>query len=390
MIFIIPIIISILTPEIRSFLEIDEMNRKQILALLIFIFICSLIWLYVLWPGLRTDFPPFNTIEDDTESQLEFSNISLQVDSDGKITLRTVINAFDNGVKRPLKNLKPTNFLIIEHSENIKQKAQVIQAKPMASPVRIIVLIDNSRSMWGQARKDDDLTKIDVVKEAVKTFYLNLENSKISSVNSAPSYIAFLPFSEDGVYFLEKNSGGIWFPALPESRVEITNIINSLNPDGRTPMYDGIDHALDVITLEKDSRYKILFCLTDEIDNNSEVRIEELLLKLNNYNIPVITAGYGSSEEIDEENILDIALESGAGGENVGAFFNVSSQELPIIFSKILQGLNSTYEMSWYSTFSNPGQKVTSEIQASYVSITGKKTSPIIKKSYQLPLQSND
>lgn len=386
------LIVPVITPELRATLGIEQMTSKQVGIFIIFFLTCALIWQFGIWRLIRSEVPNFLVVDGIKDNELALSNIQMFVSPDGKVTLRTVISAFNNGIRRPVKKLKPANFLVVEHSEDTNKKATIVQAKPMTSPMRMVILIDVSASMWGETQikeRGQNLVKIEVVKRAVLEFTSKIIKSKLSSVNAQPSYVAFLPFSSEGVFFITRNNNeDIWFPTLPESLNEIEKNIKKLNPDGKTPMLDAVSHAISVIKSLKDDRYKILFCLTDGIDNDSEISNGELNAILATENIPVITAGYGNDVEIDEEVLGQVSSFSGAGGVNIGSFSNVKPRDLSSLFNQLANDLNNTYEISWYSGFSKVGQHVIAKIQASFLSVTGEKISPTVTKSYVLPKKS--
>lgn len=382
-------VILIITPELRETLGLEQMTIKQLSIFLIFITSCALIWQFGVWRVIRVEVPQFIIAEGGKDNELSFSNMQMVVEPDGKVILRTVISAFNNGIRRPIKELTPENFLVIETSEGVEKIATIMQAKPMTSPMRMIVLIDVSESMWGETTIIDNgtaLKKIEVVKKAILEFSSKIITSKLSGIYSKPSYIAFLPFSSEGTFFLKREDESIWFPTIPGSVSEIEKSIDKLIPDGKTPMFDAVAHAITVIKNIKDERYKILFCLTDGVDNDSKITNEKLRNTLVSENIPVITAGYGDGEDIDEDILESMSTLSGAGGANIGSFSNVTPADLSALFGHVADDLNNTYEISWYSGFSKPGRNIMASIQATFLSASGKKISPVIKKGYILPV----
>lgn len=311
-----------------------EMNSKQLTISIGYfsasLFVVTAIYLFVIWPLIKN---PDNSqqssnsttnptatltlIAPDAITELAFSNTQISVTSNGDVILRTVISSMAEGNRKPIKILLPGNFSIVEKYKTSTKNSNIYQAKPSSTRADIIVLIDVSGSMSEQTNilneNGQNLTKLEVAKNAVSLFFNDLTDSDIATIDGKPSRIAFLPFSSQGVNFLESDDGDIWFSTIPESKDEVLRAISSLTPGGDTPLYDAISHALDIIQDSGEDSYKLLFCLTDGLDTHSGIYFDTLQAKLENSTVPVITVGYGLDGEYDGAILEKIAFSSGAG-----------------------------------------------------------------------------
>lgn len=321
---------------------------------------------------------------------LAFSNTQLHVTTSGDVILRTVISSIAENNRKPINVLLPENFSIVETYKNDLKRANIYSVVPSSTSADIIVLIDTSGSMSEPTdildEKGEHLTKLEVVKDAVNLFFSDLSSSELSTVDRKPSRIAFLPFSGLGVNFLESSDGDIWFSILPESKDEVSTAINKLTPGGETPLYSAIARALTIIQDSGDENYKLLFCLTDGKDTHSAIYFEQLLGRLQNSTIPVITVGYGQDGTYDGNVLKDIALYSGAGQPDIGSFINVFPKDLSRVFTRLATDLNNIYEIRWKSTFPKPGNIVTANITARFQLSTGQVVIAKETRTYMIPI----
>ncbi len=330
------------------------------------------------------------TSSPDVVPDLAFSNTQMHVTTSGDIILRTVISSIAENNRKPINILLPDNFSIVETFENDLKRANIYSVTPSSTRADIIVLIDTSGSMNEPTdilnKKGEPLTKLEVVKDAVNLFFNDLSNSELSTGDGQTSRIAFLPFSSRGVNFLESDDGDIWFSVQPESKNEVSKAIKKLTPGGDTPLYSAIARALTIIEDNGDESYKLLFCLTDGLDTHSSIYFEQLLGRLQNSTIPVITVGYGRDGTYDGDVLKNIALYSGAGQTDIGSFINVFPKDLSGVFTRLATDLNNIYEIRWKSTFPKPGNVVTASITAKFQLNTGQVITARETRTYLIPI----
>lgn len=381
------IALGVANNEVRTYFGIEDMTRTKLIILTLYTLICYAIWVYGVSPLIPNAPSSFLKINKDEKNKLIFSNMSIDVSESGDITLRTVINMLSNGLLKPVKKLMPDNFKVHEVLDKETKEALVLGVTPMESASQITILIDASESMWGETtvkKKGKKLAKMEVAKESIISFSEEFINSQ--RPNQTPfSYISFMVFSGKGIFLLKNGEGNIWFPAVESSKKEIANTIKKVQPDGNTPMYSAIDHAIDILNNEKKAKHQIILCLTDGIDNASSVSPEHLSRKIQSNNIPIITIGYGLESEIDENALNTISTLSGAGAVGVGSFSNIEPKQLSSVFEYILNNINNTYEVKWKSNFPKPGQHINARLQATYDTALGKRASPVVELNYTIP-----
>lgn len=373
--------------EVRTYFGIEDMTRTKLIILTLYTLICYAIWIYGVSPLIPSAPSSFLKINKDEKNKLIFSNMSIDISENGDITLRTVINMLSNGLLKPVKKLMPNNFRVHEEFDKETKEALVLGVTPMESASQITILIDASESMWGETtvkKKGKKLAKMDVAKESIISFSEEFIQSQRPNQASF-SYISFMVFSGKGIFLLKNSNGNIWFPAVESSKKEITDTIKKIQPDGNTPMYSAIDHAIDILNNEKKTKHQIILCLTDGIDNASSVSPEQLSQKIQSNNIPIITIGYGLESEIDENALNTISTLSGAGAVGVGSFSNIEPKQLSSVFEYILNNINNTYEVKWKSNFPRPGKHINARLQATYDTALGKRASPVVELNYTIP-----
>jgi hypothetical protein len=198
---------------------------------------------------------------------------------------------------------------------------------------------------------------------------------------------------------LYNGEGNIWFPAIPENKDKVSQ---SLKDDvkqtkSETPLYDAIDHALDLIQKSDEDSYKLIFCLTDGLDTDSKTTsLAKLEERLKLSKISVITVGYGKDSEDNQDNknetldalngpvLAKIASSSGAGKVGEGSFINVSPEKLSDILKNLATDLNNIYEIQWKAGFPDANQDVRVTIKVEYPSSTGQTVEAEERKTYRI------
>ena len=382
------------TPE-----QVSRMNAPETTALILYLLIAIPVAAIILFLGWQFMIKPFaqsrnvngpsaQIAEDIAGEQLALANMQINVSSDGTVTLRTTVNSISEGNRRPIQTLNARNFDIQEKYETEIANATILDTSAKSIPTRIIVLVDLSASMTETTNLTDSagnaLSKLQVAQAAIQIFTANLVDSPISNVNGEPSYIAFLAFSSGGIEFLN-NDETIWFPTTEASQSKIQFALSQLNPEGKTPLRDAVAQAISVLKAFDGDRYKLVFSLTDGIDNHSQTTEDELANILAANNIPVVVAGYGLGIQFDSSSLLRISENSGAGSSNVGFFNNVNPHYLPTLFDGLLSDLNHIYEIRWMSSFPQPGNDIQATIKVSYLALNGETISASEARQYSVP-----
>jgi len=157
---------------------------------------------------------------------------------------------------RPITNLDKSSFYLYE--DGVKQ--EITRFEPSTAPFSVVIILDMSGSTisfrqtirMSASRLIDALSPNDRV--AVIEFYTSTKNgsdrkSKINLLND-----------------------------FTTSRSAILNSINVANGEGKSPVYEAIDFALDKLSKEKTKR-KAVIVLSDGVDTNAKITDQELLNK---------------------------------------------------------------------------------------------------------------
>lgn len=197
--------------------------------------------------------------------------------------------------------------------------------------VSISLVIDNSGSMGG--------TKIEYVKNAIKTFVRKLDN------DMSLSLITFDDTAQVAMSTVKLNS----------DRKKIYQIIDNIQPGGSTNinagMMLGYEEIAKIHSKETNSR---LILLTDGMTNSGETNLEKILLNSKHYNnmgIEISTIGVGNSIDFD---LLRSLSENGKGSNH---FIGDSEIDIQKVFVTELESL-------LYNVGKNP--KVTIELPDNY------------------------
>jgi hypothetical protein len=186
-----------------------EMSSKQLTFIVGYFAagMLALIALYfsIIWPLLRTadlsqlpiptdTLPPpidptniVTTSSPEVVPELAFSITQISVTTHGDVILRTVLSSIAENNRKPINVLLPDNFSIIETYKNDLKRANIYSATPSSTRADIIVLVDTSGSMSEPTdilnANGENLTKLEVVRDAVNLFFNDLSNSEISTID---------------------------------------------------------------------------------------------------------------------------------------------------------------------------------------------------------------
>jgi VWFA-related protein len=90
--------------------------------------------------------------------------------------------------------------------------------------------------------------------------------------------------------------------------------VNSIRPDGRTALYDGLIDALDHLTQGTRAR-KVLVVISDGGDNASEAKLETVLARARDSNAAIYTIGIFDQDDMDKNPGVLKSLAQTTGGE---------------------------------------------------------------------------
>lgn len=240
----------------------------------------------------------------------------------------------------PVWDLTKDKMTVMENSQN----CDVISLEQISKkkPINLGIVIDHSSSMqrdnsllfdkWGiplfsfDANFQPVLPKgykapIDNAKSAVKNF--------VTSFNLKKDFISIIGFSR----IVDKKL------PLTQDTHQINLIVDSMNADFNTALYDAIITGIDEI--KNACGIKVLVALTDGIDNASKSKWHDVVDKANNENIPIYIIGLG--------NVNTNTLKLIAKSTNGEFYYTQSSSSLDTIYVTISKQVKAFYELVYSS-----------------------------------------
>jgi VWFA-related protein len=119
--------------------------------------------------------------------------------------------------------------------------------------------------------------------------------------------------------------------------------VNTIHPDGRTALYDGLMAGLD--HLQKGSRArKVLIVISDGGDNASDAKIEAVLARARASNAAIYTIGIYDEDDMDKNPGVLKALAHATGGER---FLPRSAGELLTACERIAREIRGGYTIGY-------------------------------------------
>ena len=150
---------------------------------------------------------------------------------------------------------------------------------------RTILLVDTSSSM-NESAGGVSATKLQAAKDACKAFL---------GVVRPQDHVGLSTFD---------TSVRTVFP-LGTAPAAVRDGLDGIQANGKTAWRDAVNSALETFAHQPGRRNVIL--LTDGLDNSSSVSLEQVSQKASELNIPIHVVGLGSSTEIDEAALLQLA-----------------------------------------------------------------------------------
>jgi VWFA-related protein len=160
--------------------------------------------------------------------------------------------------------------------------------------VNSVLVLDQSGSMKAPASDTDKTPKIDALHLAAVRYI-----DSMSSVGRC-SIIPFSTVVSKPTPFMNKSQGA-----------SLRAKILELQPMGETALFDATYEAINVLEADRPRGKRAVVAMTDGIDNTSRRRIDELLERAKEANIPLYMLGFGRDGEIDDGKMRQMAAETG-------------------------------------------------------------------------------
>ena len=238
-------------------------------------------------------------------------------DSDGySVDVRTdLVELFLNVRDRDgvfVANLKKVDFSVYDDGD-LRELAFFDSER---HPVTVVLLLDTSGSMAGSML---------YLQIAASSFLANLrENDRAALFSFGRTIKELAPFTKD--------------------KSLLTTQINSLYPEGGTPLWDAIAYSMKV--LRRVSGRKALLVFTDGADSASRLSYECIVRRCGRSSMPVFVVGCGSAIEDCALRKRLNRLSRDSGGQ---AVYVEDTQQLQQVFTQLSEVLRTTYHAGYYS-----------------------------------------
>lgn len=191
--------------------------------------------------------------------------------------------------------------------------------KNIDPPLTIVIVVDRSGSMAGQAMID--------AKEAVQDFVKYFTDN---------DYCGIVSFDGD------VRVDAPLMQMVEEGRRTLHESINGISAAGSTALYDGLQQALDMHP-ETQSQ-AVIIAFADGDDNSSGHSRSGVIEYANQLSIPIHTIGIYNDITFEPDNLREIAEQTG------GTYRGGSAAEMGALFAEINAAIQGQYRLSFTST----------------------------------------
>lgn len=264
--------------------------------------------------------PPI-TLRIDSVSAAQFPDMAVS------LTLRDA-----NGV--PLTNASPGEFQITE--DRASEPRQVLSVQPYVNPdvqIAVILVVDISGSMKGQPLQD--------AKTAASRFLAGLtpkDSAALIAFNNAISLTFPVPQLDPGREH-----------AFTTDKAAIQDIIQRLEADGTTPLYDAAYKAVLMAAQQPEGNRAVLLFTDGRDEGNTPgsrgsttANEEDAIQEANRHNIPIFTIGLCNA--IDSQWLARVAMRTGGTYQHAP-----TSADLTRLFQTVADLLKQQYRVTYRS-----------------------------------------
>jgi Ca-activated chloride channel family protein len=199
-------------------------------------------------------------------------------------------------------------------------------------PIPSAEVIVEAKRVWGQNRKRADIVLVVDVSGSMA------DNGKLDQAKAGLETFLQRILPEDRVGLVTFSTGAqidVVPAPLSENRIALGDAIQSLRPQGKTAIYDGLmagKQALDQIPAESEDRIKAIVLLTDGQENASKATFDQLKQEFDETGVSIFPVAYGNESDQSEatktlEAIVDFSktiLVKGDTGQIGSIFDNLS------------------------------------------------------------------
>ncbi|MBX9679228.1 MAG: VWA domain-containing protein [Gemmataceae bacterium] len=159
-------------------------------------------------------------------------------------------------------------------------------------PVSSVLVLDRSGSMQSVADDLDVIPKIEGMRRA------------------ATRFVGFLPFHAKTTLIpfgtLVQNAG-----PFGNEKFRLNDQIKRLEPQGETALFDATHAAIATLDASGLAGRRVVIAMSDGVDNSSRHRVEEVIARAKESQVPLFMLGFGREKEVDQVVMRRMAKETG-------------------------------------------------------------------------------
>jgi Mg-chelatase subunit ChlD len=170
--------------------------------------------------------------------------------------------------------------------------------------VNTVLVLDHSGSMTPPADENDKTSKIAALHLAAERYVDSM---------STVGRVSIIPFS---------TSVGVPRPFRKKNEIdELKRTIKGLAPSGETALFDAVHEGINTLEADNARGKRAVVAMTDGFDNTSRRRVEEVIERAKDANIPLYLLGFGRANEIDDVTMRKMAESTG------GKFYHAKNKD---------------------------------------------------------------
>lgn len=285
-------------------------------------------------------------VADTTEVRMQSPIASLSIAAVEPLThpeIRMLFRA-DDADGHPVWGLKSSDVEISESSE----PCDIVSFWPLNEPkrTRLAIPIDCSGSMSYDSLQLASLGFFEDSTRFQDGYVIgDLPEPYVEPLTYAKSAVLdFLSAFEDTAAVIPFSNMGTDLSTLIRDRDTLSMIIEGLQPNGGTALYDAIEigiHSLMRDSTSRNGEVWAIVALTDGVDNASALSFDSCLALATDARIPIYTIGLGGADRLVLETMADVT-----GGRS---YFTNDPSQLAAIYQEIQSDLKSYYEVVYKS-----------------------------------------
>ena len=263
--------------------------------------------LYLIYPtdGVAINDMPFAYINNDSKDEKtkeQFDKIQnyLRSDEITKLLEQKGYRSWFGGIKKDTDastfnkdwGIDTSKYLkdIKYPSKTVMTEALNLYIEMLRKPTHVVFCLDISGSMTGEGLEE--------LQEAMN-YILDYDKASVDKIQfSDTDKITVITFNGQ----VDK----IYDTKLGNNTKDVIKIINNLEANGTTNIYDPSIEALKILEKEKDDYTKTVILMTDGASNNGTFKDLKNYYNKTNKNIPIYSITFGSSRESQLQEIADL------------------------------------------------------------------------------------